>query len=330
MLSNDFLVLLVGRALGGLSTTLLFSVFETWMITEYHNRGLDNAGLDLSDIFGSMTTLSSVVAILAGVLGDFLVQYSASRTTPFLASIVCLAVAALLIWTRWVRILVLTVRWTRLINAMQPENYGGSANGTGGSTTMRSGIGMILKGDNGVAKRRSKGKLIWCVDTRILSVAVASCFFEGTMYLFIFFWTAALKSAREQSGMTEGLPFGLIFSCFMCMMMLGSRLFATYIPSQDSLAAPHMLLVLTAIASSCLFLSILSPDERLTFWAFCLFEGCIGVYFPCMAVLKGKVVGDEVRGMVYGMLRLPLNVFVVVTHSLAEEGRYSCFGSVGR
>ena len=108
MLSNDFLVLLVGRALGGLSTTLLFSVFETWMITEYHNRGLDNAGLDLSDIFGSMTTLSSVVAIVAGVLGDFLVQYSASRTTPFLASIVCLAVAAFLIWTRWVCILVLS------------------------------------------------------------------------------------------------------------------------------------------------------------------------------------------------------------------------------
>jgi len=118
MLSNDFLVLLVGRALGGLSTTLLFSVFETWMITEYHNRGLDNAGLGLGDIFGSMTTLSSIVAILAGVFGDSLVQYSASRTTPFLASIVCLAIASLLIWTRWVRILVFTVRWTRLIKAM--------------------------------------------------------------------------------------------------------------------------------------------------------------------------------------------------------------------
>ena len=142
------------------------------------------------------------------------------------------------------------------------------------------------------------------------------------MYLFIFFWTAALKSAHAQSGMMEGLPFGLIFSCFMCMMMLGSRLFTVYLPLQDSIAAPHMLLVLTAIASSCLFLSILSPDERLTFWAFCLFEGCIGVYFPCMAVLKGKIVEDGVRGKVYGMLRLPLNVFVVVTHSLAEEGGY--------
>jgi hypothetical protein len=141
------------------------------------------------------------------------------------------------------------------------------------------------------------------------------------MYLFIFFWTAALKSAHAQSSMTGDLPFGLIFSSFMCTMMLGSRLFAAYVPSHDPIAALHMLLALTAISSSCLSLSILFPDERLTFWAFCLFEGCIGVYFPCMAVLKGRVVDDGVRGKVYGMLRLPLNVFVVVTHSLAEEGR---------
>jgi LytS/YehU family sensor histidine kinase len=85
-------------------SVLLFSVFDTWMITEYHNRGLENAGLHLSDIFGNMTTLSCVVAILAGVLGDLLVQYSASRIAPFLASVICLVVAALLILTRWVRI----------------------------------------------------------------------------------------------------------------------------------------------------------------------------------------------------------------------------------
>lgn len=95
-------MLIFGRLLGGLSTTLLFSAFETWMITEYHNRGLDNAGLLLNGIFGNMTTLSSVVAILAGVLGDILVQSSASRIAPFLASVICLAVAFLLIWTRWV------------------------------------------------------------------------------------------------------------------------------------------------------------------------------------------------------------------------------------
>jgi MFS transporter, MFS domain-containing protein family, molybdate-anion transporter len=140
------------------------------------------------------------------------------------------------------------------------------------------------------------------------------------MYLFIFFWTAALKSAQGESDVAEGLPFGLIFSCYMCMMMLGSRLFSGILQRVDSTAAPYMLLVLTAVASGSLSSSILFTDEKHIFWAFCLFEGCIGVYFPTMAVLKGKVVEDRVRGKIYGMLRMPLNLFVVVTHSLAEEG----------
>jgi MFS transporter, MFS domain-containing protein family, molybdate-anion transporter len=140
------------------------------------------------------------------------------------------------------------------------------------------------------------------------------------MYLFIFFWTAALKSAHGKSEVGEGLPFGLIFSCYMCMMMLGSRLFSGLLLSGDSTGAPYLLLCLTAVGSGSLSSSVLFTGEKLIFWAFCLFEGCIGVYFPVMAVLKGKIVEDGVRGKVYGMLRMPLNVFVVVAHSLAEEG----------
>lgn len=162
---------------------------------------------------------------------------------------------------------------------------------------------------------------------RILALSAVSCFFEGTMYLFIFFWTAALKSAHGQKGLTEDLPFGLIFSCYMCMMMLGSRLFAVVLPSSELKSAPHMLSVLTATASGCLSLFILFKNEKLLFWAFCLFEACIGVYFPIIAVLKREAVEDGARGKVYSMLRMPLNIFVVATHSLAEEGMIlSSFG----
>lgn len=40
VLSDDLLILFAGRALGGLSTTLLYSVFETWMLSEYSFREL--------------------------------------------------------------------------------------------------------------------------------------------------------------------------------------------------------------------------------------------------------------------------------------------------
>ncbi len=46
MLSEDLVVLFARRVAGGVSTTLLFSMFEAWMISDYHRRELggDNAG----------------------------------------------------------------------------------------------------------------------------------------------------------------------------------------------------------------------------------------------------------------------------------------------
>ena len=72
MLSDNLIILLFGRLCGGVSTTLLFSVFEAWMISEYHERGLESSGLELSSVFGNVTTLSCIVAIASGVVGDIL------------------------------------------------------------------------------------------------------------------------------------------------------------------------------------------------------------------------------------------------------------------
>jgi hypothetical protein len=46
----------------------------------------------------------------------------------------------------------------------------------------------------------------------------------------------------------------------------------------------------------------------------------VGMYFPSIGYLKGKVVEDGVRARVYGVLRIPLNIFVVVSLALVKEG----------
>jgi len=102
MLSDDLLILFAGRACGGVSTTLLYSVFETWMIAEYHDQALDAYGLSLGSMFGKMTTLSGVVAIASGVVGDVLVRSLDSKTSPFMASVVCLGLAFVFISKHWV------------------------------------------------------------------------------------------------------------------------------------------------------------------------------------------------------------------------------------
>lgn len=103
-------VLFAGRVLGGVSTSLLFSVFESWMVTDFHNRELAKKGGDLSRTFGTMSTLNSVVAIASGVASEWLVSLTGTRKTPFAASIVLLVVAFWLIAVQWVsssRVLIL-------------------------------------------------------------------------------------------------------------------------------------------------------------------------------------------------------------------------------
>ena len=101
-ISNDIKVLFIGRLLGGLSTTLMFSAFESWMVTEFFGQGLDKSGITLDSIFGVMTTLNSIVAILSGVAGEGLVAVTGTKVSPFMAAIVCLCIAFVLIIKYWV------------------------------------------------------------------------------------------------------------------------------------------------------------------------------------------------------------------------------------
>jgi MFS transporter, MFS domain-containing protein family, molybdate-anion transporter len=285
MLSNNIYILILGRLCGGVSTTLLYSVFEAWLITEYHARGLQVSELKLSSIFGNMTTISCVVAIMAGVVGELLVSSLGGRVYPFLASVVCCIIASYLMLRTW------------------RENYGTKMSQQASIVDVKTGILTIIR------------------DRRILSLGITSCFFEGTMYLFVFFWSAALKSARTKSGSDEELPFGLIFSSFMCAMMAGSAFFSLYSPSHSKDTTSFILMAMCLTVSCCLSGAVLLENEKLLFWTLCMVEACIGAYFPSMSFLKSEVVEDGIRGSIYSILRMPLNLFVVVAHSLDEEGK---------
>lgn len=101
VLSSNLPVLFVGRALGGVSTTLLFSTFETWLVAEVNRQGFEGEGR-LSSILGEMATCNGFVAIACGVVSQVLVQVTGSEKTPFVTSVVCLMLALLLISRYWV------------------------------------------------------------------------------------------------------------------------------------------------------------------------------------------------------------------------------------
>ncbi|RDA91214.1 hypothetical protein CP533_3384 [Ophiocordyceps camponoti-saundersi (nom. inval.)] len=298
ILCRSMPILILGRILGGMATTLLFSAFETWMISEYHFLELDQSTLPLKTILENMTLVNSAVAMLSGVAGDALVAASGMRGMPFYLANLCCPMAQVLLLFLW--------------RDDRPQGF------------LWFPWRHVKPSDPVVEWRWRDYKLgIKTVLTskKISALTFATCCFEGAMYLFIFFWTAALTSARLKVGIDEKPPLGLIFSSFMCAMMAGSLISATVeTPSRQS--ATTDLYLAMVIGSGSLSCAVLFEDERKLFWAFCILEATIGAYFPAMGFLKSESVDDDMRGHVYGALRLPLNLFVLMVHMMDKEGDF--------
>ena len=107
--SPAFAVLLLGRVLGGVATSLLFSAFEAWLVAEHFRRGYGDAAL--GDTFASAVLLGNgLMAIVAGFAGNLLVEgLGLGRVAPFDAAIVVMVAAGALMARTW------------------PENYGDRA-----------------------------------------------------------------------------------------------------------------------------------------------------------------------------------------------------------
>ena len=143
------------------------------------------------------------------------------------------------------------------------------------------------------------------------------------MYLFVFSWTPALESVRASR---NELPYGIIFASFMASILASSLAYDAATARQlvrHSVLLPAVL----GTAGLCFFGGGRLGSEQSTFWVFCLFEATVGLYWPCIGYLKGQLVDDRIRAQVYSVLRIPLNIFVVVS-LLFLRGDSGSFGSV--
>ncbi|KAJ7136634.1 DUF791-domain-containing protein [Mycena epipterygia] len=272
-------VLLVGRVLGGISTSILFSAFESWLISASTSHALPQS--DLSTIMGRATLVNGLVATGAGVFSNQLVGLTGSFATPFVASGALLIVAWGVIRGSWI------------------ENYGG-------------GGGQADKGDPFQIQRLKQAMHIVQEDPRLLVLGLTQTCFEGSMYLFVFLWVPSL----QEYSLMALLPLGYIFSSFMLSMMLGSILY-TFISASSSepslLTHAKLSSAVCAVSALALAVSVTQHDERLRFWAFCVFEACVGMYYPVQGMLRGALIANENRATLSSLFRVPLNIFVVVS-----------------
>ncbi|KAK4232495.1 major facilitator superfamily transporter [Podospora fimiseda] len=177
--------LFLGRILGGIGTSLLFSVFESWLVADLKSKKISDE--QLSKTFGVMSTLNSLVAIASGVISEWLVTYTETKKSPFLLSAFLLLPATIIISTTW------------------KENYAPSSpsTSTSSSSTPTPSLLSLLRS-----------------SPPLLSLTLTTTLFESSIYLFVFFWSPTLLSLSSSP-----LPFGIIFSSFMTSTLFSSLLF---------------------------------------------------------------------------------------------------------
>jgi MFS family permease len=94
----DYWTLMLGRFLSGVSTSLLFSVFESWMVCEHFKQGFE-AGW-LNDTFAYATFGNGLVAVIAGLIANSAAE-SYGFVAPFVVAIIPLSVVAITVATSW-------------------------------------------------------------------------------------------------------------------------------------------------------------------------------------------------------------------------------------
>lgn len=94
----DFRILLLGRLLAGVSTSILFSAFEAWMVSEHNSRGFDTSLL--SETFSKAQFGNAVVAIVSGqVAGGAAGVWG--KVAPFDTAALVLGALALIVFLTW-------------------------------------------------------------------------------------------------------------------------------------------------------------------------------------------------------------------------------------
>lgn len=282
---------MLGRLLGGVSTSLLFSVFEAWLIRSHSDLDLPKSLLSKS--FSWAAFGNSIIAILAGLIGNKIAETPMSEIAP-------------------------SVFVGRFLNPFDFAIFSLLVCGLGARFLWEENYGESDASENRASEGKGGGKwygglreaLITTLRNRdIMLCGIISSLFEGSMYIFVFMWTPLLKAFIEKPDEDE-LPFGVIFSTFMVCCMTGSSLFSILV---GKYSVETLGIGIFAVGSIAMGIVALEINETSSFLGMNLFEMCVGMYFPIMGTMKGGIVPESKRAAIYNLYRIPLNFIVVLS-----------------
>lgn len=316
--------LIVSRVVGGVTTNLLSTVFETWLDTEYRNRGF--AKEEYETLMRDSVVVSNLAAIASGYLAHVLAE-SFGNTGPFEGAVTCTAVAFAVIFFLW------------------NENYGKS--------------GEDEESNSPIAQLKETLTFIKS-DSKVTRVCITQGLTLGSLHIFIFLWSPLLKEfSAGCKGYVWGLDsqgepaYGLIFGAYMAAGVLGGlfspivRRFVTFILSPltkgkvpetvtvDGEEEPVRAMDIEFQGAFCYFFcallllapSLLSATGEYTFsialFSFIAYEFSVGIYSPCEGMMRSIYIPPESRGSIMTVPSIIVNVAValgvVSTESISNQ-----------
>ena len=284
-------MLFAGRAVVGCALSLLFSAPEAWVAGEASRKNITNY---LGETFGLAYTGDALVAIVAGKLASWAASMR-GVTGPFDLSIVFLAAGAVVAGLFW--------KENKAVAAAAP-----AASSDGGAK----------KGSIKEAFDIVRG------DQKLVLVGAVQSLFEAAMYVFILQWPPAIAGAVS-SYFGEGAmtPFGTIFSCFMTCSLLGSLTFGKLLKRKNSMTESTATGMLAAAAASMGAGAYLTAGSTTSLagimGALCLYEACVGMYFPAIGTLRSKYVPDDNKSVILSLFGIPLNTLVVLAYLFVKQ-----------
>lgn len=268
--SQKWHLLVLGRVCGGTYSALLYTAFEAWLASA---ASTDKVSEGIGTILGEQQFYDGLCAIAAGVVADFVAE-KWSVTAVFNLSALCFALGSAVVMTTWSNV------------HTAPSQMGKQNRSIWG--TISSALSSMT------------------YDVRIPMLGLVQTMFEGSMYCFVMMWAPAVIKALEP----HKPPFGLIFSCFMLSTSLGSAFFGLYTSNGNKNKLSGALTIALALASAALLtpvfsLESVSPFPKLVV-AFCIFEACVGIYFPRW-VIQINTIGYIIVCFIYQLFSVLIN-----------------------
>ncbi|EOD18919.1 hypothetical protein EMIHUDRAFT_451271, partial [Emiliania huxleyi CCMP1516] len=247
------LALAASRLLGGISYSILFTSFESWLIAEAEACELPRG--QLTHIFAASSCVYAFSAVVAGIVGHVVVELSPPSAegghnrfaAPFNVAAPVLLLASFLCQVQW------------------SERYGDRRT-TPSASLLRSWRAIVA-------------------SRTLLALGVVNSLYETSLYAFVFMWTPSLERRAPHQ-----ISHGLIFSIFMVSKMAGAQGFALL--DAYGVSPTSCLGGVFAGSALCLLVPVVSSSYEALLLAFSAFECLLGLYWPAIALVRAGELDD--------------------------------------